>query len=575
MPNNTAPEERPVNETRMMERLAQLARWSKHAATPGEMEGLRFLESCLRDSGFHTNCLLHDAYISQPGAARLHAGGRDIPCITHSFSRATPEGGLRGRVLDAAAGTGMSPSEAWRSRIVLRDGIATPAAVAEASRAGAAAQIHVSPHEHRHEMCVSPVWGSPTPETLGELPATVVISITRGDGEALRELVARDPAAELVIEAAVDTGWRQTPILLAEMQPPGAEADLPFVLFSGHQDSWHHGVMDNGAANIAMVEVAHVLAGMRSRWRRGLRLAFWSGHSQGRYSGSTWYADSYWEELCRRCVAHVNIDSTGGQGSSLLENAESMAVLRPLAREAVQAGSGQHLAGRRMARAGDQSFNGIGLPAMLMGVGQQADLEEERDGRMVNRRLPVGLGWWWHTPEDTLDKIDPQLQARDARIYVHALRRLLEDEVLPLDVTGVASELDLLLDQLSKALAGRFDLAPLRLGTARLMAAARQAQSAPASRLNPALMAACRALLPMEYTGGDRFSHDAALPQPAYPVLDPLRHLAGSAPGSDEARFLTVAALRARNRLAHALDLAASALEAADVAAAASSVSRA
>ena len=53
-------------------------------------------------------------------------------------------------------------------RIVLVDGIANPAVSRRASRAGAVGQMHVSPHQHLHEMCISPVWGSPTQETVGE-----------------------------------------------------------------------------------------------------------------------------------------------------------------------------------------------------------------------------------------------------------------------------------------------------------------------------------------------------------------------------------------------------------------------
>ena len=59
----------------------------------------------------------------------------------------------------------------------------------------------------------------------------------------------------------------------------------------------------------------------RTKWRRGLRLCFWSGHSHGRYSGSTWYVDQNWDELDRRCAVHVNVDSTGGIGATVLKNA--------------------------------------------------------------------------------------------------------------------------------------------------------------------------------------------------------------------------------------------------------------
>ncbi len=38
-----------------------------------------------------------------------------------------------------------------------------------------------------------------------------------------------------------------------------------------------------------------VLLPERGNLRCSLRLAFWSGHSHGRYAGSTWYADNFWE----------------------------------------------------------------------------------------------------------------------------------------------------------------------------------------------------------------------------------------------------------------------------------------
>jgi hypothetical protein len=72
-------------------------------------------------------------------------------------------------------------------------------------------------------------------------------------------------------------------------------------------------------------------------------------------------------------------------------------------------------------------------------------------------------------------------------------------------------------------------------------------------RLNSALMRVSRALVPLDYTQGDRFSHDPALPQPAWPALQKLRDLAAQEPGSDEARFLAVGAARARNRMLSSL----------------------
>ena len=68
-------------------------------------------------------------------------------------------------------------------------------------------------------------------------------------------------------------------------------------------------------------------------------------------------------------------------------------------------------------------------------------------------------------------------------------------------------------------------------------------------RLNVALVRVSRALVPLDYTQGDRFSHDPALPQPAWPALRKLRDLAAQEPGSDKARFLAVGARpRAKSR---------------------------
>jgi hypothetical protein len=430
---------------------------------------------------------------------------------------------------------------------VLVDGIATPPVARRASHAGAIGQLHISPHEHLHEMCISPVWGNPSGETMDELPSTVVCSVLLSDGSALRERLARGERPSVMLQAAVDTGWRKTPILVADI---GTEGDTPFVLFSGHHDTWYFGVMDNGSANATMLEVARLCVAQRAQWQRDLRLCFWSGHSHGRYSGSTWYVDEHWDQLDRRCVAHINVDSTGADGADILENVGSMSELRALASEAIEAQSGQRLLGKRMSRGADQSFNGLGLPALF------GDLSEPVP-------TPVGAHcWWWHTPDDLADKISEPTLVRDTRIYVHALWRLLTDRVLPFDYAAYARDLLMELQRLQVALGDRLSLDPLLAAANALhCASTRLATVTNAAIANRALMRMSRALVPIDYTSGDRFAHDPALALPAWPTLRPLRELATAKPGSDAARFLTVGAIRARNRVEHALREATTAAE--------------
>ena len=556
-----------VDSARLMRHVEEFAKRIKLSGTPDELASFAYLQAELNAIGFATRLILHDAYISLPGTARLEMAGIVPHCITHSFSRPSPEAGLSAEVIHLGTG---SPADFAahdvKGRILLIDGIATPAVSLRASEAGAAGQIHISPHDDPHEMCISSVWGNPTPETRHNLPATVVLSVGKSDGAHLKAALSGNAPVSAKLFATVDTGWRKTPILEAELAPEGAAPDAPFIMFSGHHDTWYYGVMDNGSANATMLEVARIAAGRRADWARGLRLCFWSGHSHGRYSGSTWYADSRWDDLNRRCAVHVNVDSTGGIGATVLSDTPSAAELRALAADAVLAQSGEVHAGHRMARAGDESFWGIGIPAMYMGMSEQPA------GSTINpaagvlgggaTRRGAGLGWWWHTPHDTIDKIDPENLARDTRIYVHTIWRLLSESRLPLDYTATADDLLDELNALRAKLGTRFALADLIARTEQLRAAASTLATRPAAQdttVNTAMMAISRALVPLDYTKGDRFEHDPALGLAPWPVLDALRHLAATAADSDDGKFAEVSAIRSANRLRHALDTAISA----------------
>lgn len=540
----------------LLRHLEAFALRVKLSGSREEFESFEYLRAQLDGYGFRTDMILHDAYISLPGAARVELTGETPDCITHSFSRASPKDGLRGRVVYAGAGTPADFASIDASgKIVLLEGIATPAASVAASQAGAIGQIHISPSEHLYEMCISPVWGSPTPDQLDLLPTTVVLSLRKPDGDALKARVLGGETVDALLYAKVDTGWRKTPILEANLEADAA-IDDSFILFSGHHDTWHYGVMDNGSGNAVMLEVARLFAPKRGALKRHLRLCFWSGHSHGRYSGSSWYADDRFRDLMQNCVAHVNVDSVGAKGATVLSGTPSSNELFALGAEAVLQQAGQAVEGRRMNRAGDQSFWGIGIPSLFMGMGEQPAAHEPGDVAGVQKA--GGYGWWWHTPDDTLDKMDAELLVRDTRIYVHAIARLLTDEILPLDVARQAEALGRELSLLCANLGDRLDLSTVAADTAALALTARRltknARILDAPLVNRALMAATRALVPMDYTTGNRFHPDPSLKQGTYPVLDPIRALAMTKVDTDEARFAGVAAKRALNLLACAIE---------------------
>ncbi|MCK4207099.1 M28 family peptidase [Brucella pituitosa] len=539
-----------VSGARLMKTVGNMARWTKLAGTQPELESLETLRAELIDAGYRVSLILHDAYISLPGKASLRIGTQDYKCITHSMAQSTPQGGLEAELVDVGAGKDSDlAGRDISGRIVVVDGIATPVIAQRMSRLGAAGIIHVSPHEHRHEMCVSPVWGNPSTQTEQELPTCSIVTVSDVDGADIRKRIAKETSGlTALIQAEVDTGWRKTPLLVAEMEAPDTAVDAPFVLFSGHHDTWYYGVMDNGSANATIMEVARLVASQRHQWKRNLRICIWSGHSQGRYSGSAWYADQNWGEFDKYCVAHVNIDSPGAIGAVNLRNTGVMSALRPLAARAIMAEADQELAGKPKVRSADESFQGLGIPSMFGSLSGQV---QDPNSKMRN-----ALGWWWHTPDDLIDKIDEANLVRDTKVVLESVYCLISEDVLPIDIGAPLSALLGELSALQSKIGANLDLSPMIERIRQLVEYFKQLNEiADAELVNDAIKHAARELVLLEHSHGDRFAHEPAINQPAWPALDALRRLAQEEPASEPFHFAYVDAVRSRNRIAWHLDL--------------------
>jgi peptidase M28-like protein len=569
-----------VSPSKLMQFTRGVSKWVRLSGSEDEAKAFDYVEETLRGFGLDVRRETHDALVSWPGPASVEtagpaaaddaAAGR-VECITHAFAASAPRDGIEGEVVDAGAGAPL------RGRIALIDGLAMPAKARAAEDAGAAAAIFINP-AHLHEMIISTVWGAPTPETVGALPRLVAVSVRESDGAVLRAR-AREGRLRVRIHAEVDTRWRKTPVLTADLP---AQEDR-FVLFSGHVDSWHYGAMDNGSANAVMLEMARLLSRRRRRLRRGVRFAFWSGHSHGRYSGSTWYADTHWNDLYRRAVLHLNVDSSGAQGATALTGALTMAETWALAADCVRLVGRQELERRRVTRMADQSFWGIGVPSLFAGVSEQPAGDSAAGAALAaltGGPASGGLGWWWHTTEDTMDKIDRENLARDAQIYARALWRWCTAPILPLDYRATAAEFRETLQQIQRAAGETFDLAPALAAVDRLAAAAEplhaeaaalsdtlahargtRRQRDAAEAINTALMRAGRALIPINYTLTGPFDHDRALPVAPIPSLQPASRLGELPDGSMERHALHTRLVRERNKVTHALETAAEVFE--------------
>jgi hypothetical protein len=546
-----------VSAARLMEHVRFIGTLERESGSPGEAQAFDYIERVLKAYGVEVERREIEAYISLPQEARLTLpDGTTIRGLTHSFSASVEN--LEAEVIDVGDGR---PEDLRRSagKIALIRGLASPGRAWAVQQAGALGHIHVL-MDHLHNMIVTTIWGTPTPETAWRVPATPCLSILGVDGEKLRARLAAGPL-RLQMTTRVRTGWMPIPHLVGELA--GSREDR-FVLFSGHVDSWHYGAMDNGTANATMLEVARLLARRRDALRRGIRFAFWSGHSHGRYAGSAWYADHAWRELHQRCVLHLNVDSTGARGATDYSVLHATEDAQRFAERVVGDVTGQQSRGRRFSRAGDQSFWGAGVPSAFMSLSGLPKQDTELSRAMERLVGSAGFPWWWHTKDDTVDKIDPDVLALDTKVYLAAALRWLNAPVLPLDHTRAATSLAAELEALQAAAGARFDLAPA-LEAARGLVERLQRVTAgfakvPEARhevVNRALMRLSRVLVPLAYTTGDRFAHDLALPIPPLAGLQRARELAALAADGDAFKFARAALVRERNRALHALDSAA------------------
>jgi len=398
---------------------------------------------------------------------------------------------------------------------------------------------------------VKPVWGNPTPETMELMPKLPVLSIMKCDGQRLVEMIEKG-TVEVVVHVKADNAWKKTYNVVAKVG--NRKPDSEFVLLGGHLDAWNPGVTCNATGAAMMLELARVFQQNVRDLERELRIAFWTGHETGIMSGSTWYVDNFWTELSERCLCYVNCDSPGLAeatifGSSDTEELSDFTVRT--AKEVLEPGF--PVESYREEKTGDRSFFGIGIPCTNAWMRFSPEKIAEWHGAI--------LGWWNHTPHDTIDKVDPKNFQRDMDVKVLELVRLLNARVYPFNFRRVidlfqarvkqfqsAQEvLDLTdlshgIDELGRLLDLFYDKTadPRALADDRAVAAANEVQRVLG-----------RELIPVNYSGVDRYYQDtygSSYMRVALPRIREIERL--SQVKDDSERMLLVTKLvRERNRL--------------------------
>lgn len=543
-----------VNSEKLMEYTRNISQWVRISGTKEELESLGYVESLLNEFGYSTKYLSYPGFISYPIKAEIEVLG-DTPltlrALGHSFSCSTPQDGVTAPiVLDM---------NSCAASIVLFDGLPKYDLVREATSLGAVGVIFAQ-DEYLHNMPVNPIWGNPTRGNAHLLPQIPVVSITRPNGKKLRDLCSHEDVL-INVRSEIRSQWvEELPILVADL--PSAKSDK-FILLSCHIDSWDYGAMDNGSANATAIECARILAHEKERLIRGLRICFWSGHSQGKFCGSAWYADKYFDELSDRCVAHVNVDSTGGKGAEVIEEAPVMPHTFKLAASVIEAHTGAKFIGKRIGHFADQSFYGAGISSLFGTLSEQTP-ESAGDSLSFKHgktQRASGLGWWWHTEHDTIDKVDPKFLKRDTQIYLSVLWRLLTLPILPFDFLDAVQDLETeilalqsrtgesfcLQNVIKKVQEIKESIVPFSNKVGNTGVNTQNEENV--NIANEAIQKIAKHFVRAQFTGGDIYDYDLGVPMTNVPSLADAYALEEAKPGTDEYYMLQTSLQRGVNRL--------------------------
>lgn len=567
-----------VSADRIRAHVERIVRDIPHRAA-GSANGKRMAEysqDAMKANGL-TDVVVHElpAIVSFPEHAEFRVEAPSeiaIQANTLGHSIHTTLDGIRGEIIDVGGGA-FSDYEGKnaRGKIILTELSYSPARHEKQRIAGMKGAIGAVMMNWGHPGneavpfgSVKPVWGNPTPDNVKtEMPTLPCIGIARTAGLELRNMASRGPV-RVWFRTHVENGWRPVQITIARMPaPPSSPEKDDFVLVGGHQDSWPgEAATDNAAGNACKMELARVFMQHRDKLRRGLTFGFWTAHETGTMAGSAWFADRHWDELRKNCVAYLQIDQPACIGTTEW-NTASNAELKSFHTAVEQRLLTRKFKWKRAVKSGDSSFFGLGIP-MFHGEGAFTDAE-------LKATANATLGWWHHSVENRLDKLDWALMQEHIRVYAAYLWELATAPVLPFRFVPVAEQVIARLEEFTGP-GGSIGLEGAQVRARQFADAAAKMDSAAAAEaerfktgrgseeaallLNRTMKRLSRILVPLQSTASGTYGHDpyGYTPQTTMiPCLYDLSELAGL-PDGERRWMLETKLVRARNRVADALE---------------------
>jgi Iap family predicted aminopeptidase len=545
---------------KVQKHLDYLTTLTRQAGSEDERKAAEYIKGRLDNYGIEVNIYEVDAYISIPKESELniqHPIKKSLPCLSAAFTPPTPAAGIEGELILPDS---LNQKTDLKGKIALIGGDKENRRSAEntAREKGAAAKIYITPGKSGAISVerLKSAWGNPTPETIDQIPKTPAISISNGGGHYLKQLL-KQGSVRIKLTADSLREYRQVNLPVGTLE--GSREPEKFVLLSGHYCSWFTGATDNAAANSLMIEMARIFAKYREFLGRSIRFAWWSGHEQGAFAGSTWYLDNFWDDVRDNAVAYITMDGLGRIGSSGYECRNTEEV-RNFHEKVVKDALGIQVKSQRIPKTGDQSFHGVGLPAF---TGKQ-DLEVESEGDLYTEAI-----WYSHSALDTTDHLDTGLLESPFKVNSLSILRLCNRRVLPFEFVTLAEAIHKALTRLQKIGKPMIDLSLLIDNSSKLVKNADQLKAVVEKKrtpvrneqqnnqINTGLLMLSRILIPIFSSKGGKYSQDPREAQfKPLPGLQPIEEFSALDPNSQESKALFTFLVRQRNRVSDAIQAA-------------------
>ncbi len=482
-------------------------------------------------------------FLGLPKPSRLEVGGETFEAKPSSFVPSVPNG-IEAKVVFVEAHPeltqGFGPTTAYlfgpnakaspgvpdvKGCLAVYRGLINAERIAQFGALGAAAVIAINPGENPHWGGGCPFWGSPDTDDLPNKPAVPGVAVNKHAGEKLIAAAKAGGTAKLFTDSR--EGWFKSPLPVVEIR--GTQEPEKFLLLHGHYDAWDVGVGDNATGNAAMLEIARVLWKHRDKLKRSIRLAWWPGHSTGRFGGSTWFADKFALDIVENCIAQVNCDSPGCRWATSYENIPWMAENAAFVADVVKDAVGKPSSGRRPPPANDYSFNNLGVTGYLSSSSRIPEAEVKRRGYY----WVIGNGGniEWHTKYDTFEVADRDILLDDIKIYLLAVYRNANADVLPYDWSALLTEFTGTVAGYQKLAGSRFDFASVTEAIFNLATLVKTFEAAVAGgKIKPAVanrahIEISRHLVRLNYVRGTHYTRDLAFPPHPLPWLAIAREL--------------------------------------------------